>query len=212
MSTVTEVLSNEEALFIPTEDDTLTTDKYTPKSKGDYLGHIIGLRTSVREFEKKGRRFKARIYNFKVLVAPQNSTNTYTFTTRDGATVETDGIPYIGWEINALGVFRYLEPTKGDTFESNAEDNSRYLRFCQALGVKVETTERTVNDKTVEVMVLPHLAEKDIEGMPVTAVVDRGKDWINPKGEAAPSWEVKFVKVWTDGVRLPKDTHDDLPF
>ena len=212
MSTVAEVMSNEEALFIPTEDDTETTEKYTPKARGEYFGHIVGLRTSVREFDKKGRRFKARIYNFKVRVAPENSTNTYTFTTRDGQTVKTDGTPYVGEKFNAVGVFRYLEPTKDDTFESNAEDNSRYMRFCQALGIEVETTQRTVNDKTVEVMVLPHLTEKDIEGAPVIAVVDKGREWTNDEGKTMPSWEVKFVKTWTDGVRLPKDTHDDLPF
>ena len=212
MSTVTEVMSNEEALFIPTEDDTRTKERYTPKTDGDYLGHIVGLRTSTREFNKQGRRHKAHIFNFKVRVAPENKTNTYTFTTRDGDTVKTDGSPYVGEEFKAVGVFRYLEPTKDDTFESNAEDNSRYLRFCQALGVEVKTTQRTVNDKTVEVMVLPHLDEKDIEGIPVTAVVDKGREWTNDEGKTMPSWEVKFVKVWTDGVRLPKDTHDDLPF
>tara|TARA_Y100000310_G_scaffold310653_1_gene356114 strand:+ start:1367 stop:2005 length:639 start_codon:yes stop_codon:yes gene_type:complete len=212
MSTITDVISNEESLFIPTKDDTRTTEQYTPKAKGDYLGHIVELRTSTREFDKQGRRHKAHIFNFKVRVAPANKTNTYTFTTRDGETFNTDGSPYVGHEFNAVGVFRYLEPTKDDTFESNAEDNSRYMRFCQALGVEVETTKRTVNDKTVEVMVLPHLNEKDIEGTPVIAVVDRGNDWVNSDGKTSPSWEVKYVKRWEDGTRLPKGTNNDLPF
>ena len=209
-STMTETLRNEEALFIPSEDNTENT--YIPKVAGDYVGHVTHLKSVVREFKRDGRKFKARIYNFKVLVAPENTHNHYTYTDRDGAEHQTSGKPYVGWDIIANGVFRFLEPGDGDNFESNAEENVRYLRFCQALGLTITTEKRTVGDKTVNVQLLPTLTETDVNGIPVTAVVGRGKDWVNNEGDTVPSWRVKFIKSWEDGKRLASTTTDDLPF
>ena len=72
MSTMTETLNHEEALFIPSEDTELK-DEYVPMVEGEYLGHIIETRTLTREFTKEGRPMKARIFNFKVHVAPENT-------------------------------------------------------------------------------------------------------------------------------------------
>ena len=63
--------------------------------------------------------------------------------------------------------------------------------------------------KTLTVHTLPELTDKDVVGLPVTAVVGRGKDWINKEGETMPGYKVKFVKEWKDGKRL---VTDDLPF
>ena len=209
MSTMTETL-HEEALFIPTDD---TTRTHTPKVEGDYLGHITDTTTLVREFKTSdGRNVKARIFNYKVEVAHENATREYTFTDHNGTQHTTSGEPYVGWTVSARGIFRFLEPKEGDTFESNSENNVAYLRFCQALGLTIETTKREVGGKTIDVQVLPTLTEEDINGRPVIAVVGRDKDWVNDDGETMPSYKAKFVKLWKDGKRLADTTTNDLPF
>ena len=209
MTTMTETLRHEEALFIPSENGT-TESTYTPKVEGEYLGHIRETRTLVREFTtKEGKNVKARIFNYKVLVAPENATREYTYTDRNGLEHHTTGEPYVGWPIGGRGIFRFLEPTEHDTFESNSENNVSYLRFCQALGLTIETTKREIGGKTVEVQILPTLKESDIDGRPVIATVGRGKDWVNDSGETVPSFEVKKMRLWKEGKRLASN---DLPF
>ena len=211
MSTITETLKNEEALFIPSTNGS-EEQEYIPKVAGEYLGHITDSRTITREFKKDGRNFKARIFNFKVHVAPENSRNTYTTTNTDGSTREITGEHYVEWTVMADGVFRFLEPTsEEDAFESNAEGNRRYLMFCQSLGLDITTEERTVNGKTVKVQLLPDIKENDLNGRPVIAVVGRGKDWVNDEGETRPTWRCKFTKRWEDGKRLAGNSND-LPF
>jgi hypothetical protein len=209
MSTMAETLKHEEALFIPSEGD---KEEYIPKVAGEYLGHITDARSLTREFTKDNRNFKARIFNFKVHVAPENSRQTYTLTSKDGTHRELTGEHYVDWTVVADGVFRFLEPTDRDKFESNAEGNKRYMRFCQSLGLEIPTEKRTVNGKTVKVQVLPDIKETDLNGTPVVAVVGRGKDWVTDEGETRPSWRCKFTKRWESGKQLAATTHDDLPF
>ena len=206
---MTDTLKHEEALFIPGED--AEHDEYVPKVAGDYLGHITEARTLTREFKKDGRTFRARIFNFKVHVAADNAHQTYTVH-RDGNTKEITGEHFVDWTVVADGVFRFLEPVDGDKFESNAEGNKRYMRFCESLGLELKTEERTINGKTIRVQLLPDIKETDLNGTPVIAVVGRGQDWINDTGETRPSWRVKFTKIWKDGKKLAATTTDDLPF
>tara|TARA_Y100000034_G_scaffold107493_1_gene137076 strand:+ start:497 stop:1123 length:627 start_codon:yes stop_codon:yes gene_type:complete len=208
---MTETLKHEEALFIPSENGTAERDEYIPKVAGEYLGHITDARSLTREFTKDNRTFKARIFNFKVHVAPENRTQAYTITSKEGTTKQITGEHYVGWDIVSDGIFRFLEPTDTDKFESNAEGNKRYLMFCQSIGMEIQTEDRTINGKTVRVQLLPDVKETDLNGTPVTAVVGRGKDWINEKGETVPSYRCKFTKLWTDGKQLETTTHD-LPF
>ena len=211
MSTMTETLEHEEALFIPSE-DTDNKDGYVPMVEGEYHGHITETRTLTREFTKENRPMKARIFNFKVTIAPENSTNNYTIH-RNGHDPRTvTGGHYVGKTVVADGVFRFLEPIDGDEFESNAEGNKRYLMFCQSLGLEIPTEERTINGKTVKVQLLPDVKEDDLDGTPVVAVVGRGQDWTDDHGKNRPSWRVKFTKRWEDGKRLATTTTDDLPF
>ena len=209
---MTDTLKHEEALFIPSEDT--EREEYIPKVAGDYHGHITESRSLTREFTKDGRTFKARIFNFKVHVAPENEHNTYTRHSQDGTVIEISGKHYVDWTVVADGVFRFLEPTETDkTFESNAEGNKRYMRFCESLGLTIPTEDRTINGTTVKVQLLPDIKETDLNGTPVVAVVGRGADWVNDTGETRPSWRVKFTKLWKDGKRLSTiTTKDDLPF
>ena len=209
MSTMTETLHKEEALFIPSEE----TTTHVPKVEGDYLGHIKEVTTLVREFKTNDdRNVKARIFNYKVEVAQENAKNEYTFTDRNGTSHTTSGDAYVGWTVNGRGIFRFLEPEEGDTFESNAENNVAYLRFCQALGMTIETARRELHGKSIDVQVLPNLETTDIEGRPVIALVGRDKDWVNNDGDTMPSYRVKYVKLWKEGKRLSHTNTNDLPF
>ena len=211
---MTETLKHEEALFIPSE-ETERRDEYVPKVAGAYLGHITDARTVTREFKREDRQMKARIFNFKVRVAAENKGQKYTFQDKHGNHRDITGEHYIDWEMVADGVFRYLEPTAEDTFESYAEGNKKYLMFCQSLGMTIPTEERTVNGKTVTVQLLPSIDENTLNGTPVVAVVGRGRDWVNDKGETVPSWRCKFTKHWAQGTKLATaatTTADDLPF
>ena len=211
MSTMTDTLHKEEALFIPSEET--AREEYIPKVAGEYLGHITEARTVTREFTREDRKVKARIFNFKVRVAAENKGQKYTFQDRNGNHRDITGEHFIDWEMVADGVFRYLEPTREDSFESYAEGNKKYLLFCQSLGMEIPTEERTVNGNTVSVQLLPDIDEKMLNGTPVVAVVGRGKDWINDKGETVPSWRCKFTKRWESGTRLATTTtKHDLPF
>ena len=211
MSTMTETMKHEEALFIPSENGE-TRDEYVPMVEGEYLGHITETRTLTREFTKEKRPMKARIFDFKVTIAPENAHNKYTIHRQDGSHKEVTGEHYVDKTVAADGVFRFLEPTDTDGFESNAEGNKRYLMFCQSLGIEIPTEERTINGKTVKVQLLPDVKEDDLDGTPVNAVVGRGQDWVDDHGRTRPSWRVKFTKLWADGKRLAKTTTDDLPF
>jgi hypothetical protein len=212
MSTMADTLKNEEALFIPSEETTEAREEYVPMVEGEYHGHITETRTIVREFTKEGKSMKARIFNFKVTVAPENEHNKYMIHRTGSDPREVTGKHYVGKNIIADGVFRFLEPSDGDTFVSNAEGNKRYLMFCQSLGMEIPTEERTINGKTVKVQLLPDVKETDLNGTPVVAVVGRGQDWTDDTGKSRPSWKVKFTKQWEDGKRLATTTTNDLPF
>ena len=53
------------------------------------------------------------------------------------------------------------------------------------------------------------LKTTDAIGHHVAAIIGRGKDWTNTKGETMPGFKVRRVEEWTDGKRL---ITDDLPF
>ena len=211
MSTMTETLEKTEALFIPVDGDSSETTRngYIPMAEGDHLGHIIEARAITREFTKNKRTVKASIFNFKVKIADENRHNKYHVKGE-----EIHGEHYIGKEIIADGVFRYLEPTTGDTFESNSAENKKYLMFCQSIGMEIPMEKRTINGKTVEVQLLPDITIDNLNGPPVVAVVGRGQDWTHDDGSSRPSYKVKFTKLWQDGKRITVTTKgdDDLPF
>ena len=224
MSTMTETLTNtQEALFIPSEEtrnghrDTTSRNERVP---GEYLGHITEVRITEPSdpFDEKdragkltGRKLKAVWHNFKVLVAPENANQTYTRRDSDGNEHTHTGEDYIGWAIQTKGVARFLEPVDGDDFHSNASGNYNYMKLCETLGVRGKIVEREVEGKTVKLESLPILTIKDLSGLPVTAVVDRGQDYVKD-GVTQIKYEGKFVKTWEDGTRLLTTNDDDLPF
>ena len=207
--TVQEALKHEEVSTFVGDTDTTTRRGLV---EGEYLGHITNARSIVRPVRP---HFKARIYNFDVIVAPENVGLTYQYEDIDGTHTEINGEQFAGKKLIAKGVFKFLDPQEGDDFKGNSAENHKYFRFCETLGVTPQDRTETIDGKETTVKVLPLLTEEDMIGKPVTAVLRKTKDeWINNKGEKMYySWRVSYVKEWTGGtLKNMKVDPDDLPF
>jgi len=207
MSTVTEALQHEEVSTF-----TGGTTTRTGLVEGEYLGHIANTRSIVRPVRPD---FQARIYNFDVIVAPENKSLKYQYEDIDGTHTELSGEQFVGKKLIAKGVFKFLDPQEGDDFKGNSAENQKYFRFCETLGVHPTDRTETIDGKETTVKILPLLTEADMIGKPVTAVLRKVKDeWTNNKGEKMHySWRVAYVKEWTGGtLRDMKVNPEDLPF
>ena len=221
MSTTEEVLNEESTFF---EDTTKTKNtngefKRTGLVEGEYLGHIVNARSIVRPVKdwetKEEGKYQARIYNFDVIVADENRGMKYQYEDITGKHIEISGEQFVDKKLMAKGVFKFLDPQKGDTFVGNPTENHKYSLFCETLGVRPEEVTRTIDGKETTVKLLPTLTEEQMLGRPVTAVLKKVKDkWVNNKGETMHySWRVSFVKPWTQGsVKTMEVNKDDLPF
>ena len=192
--------------------ETTTTTTRQGLVEGEYLGHITNARSIVRPVLGK---FKARIYNFDIIVADENTNLRYQHEDIDGKHIEITGEQFVGKKLIAKGVFKFLDPQEGDDFEGNSAENQKYFRFCETLGVTPNDTTQMIDGKETTVKMLPVLTEDDMVGRPVTAVLRKVKDeWTNNKGEKMHySWRVSYVKPWTEGkLREMKVNKDDLPF
>ena len=210
--TVQEALKHEEVSTFIGDTDTTHTTTRKGLVEGEYLGHIANTRSIVRPVRP---HFQARIYNFDVIVAPENKGLTYQHEDIDGSHIELTGEQFIGKKLIARGVFKFLDPQEGDNFKGNSAENHKYFRFCETLGVHPTDRTETIDGKETTVKVLPVLTEADMLGKPVTAVLRKVKDeWINNKGEKMHySWRVSYVKEWTGGtLRDMKVNPEDLPF
>jgi hypothetical protein len=213
---VNEMLDGQ-AIFQPSEEKkTNSKPDFVPTVEGDYYGHISKVTTRIVNFQN----YRARVYNFFLTVDEHNKCNTYEYKW-DNETRTTNGGAYVGKQIIAKGIFKFLEPKEGDTFVSNSKENERYFRFCESIGIKPEVKDID----GAKVKVLPEISEADIEGRPAIGFVKEGKPWVNKEGKTCKGWEVKFVKEWKDGVKktntssmAQKSTNqnevsdDDLPF
>ena len=215
MSTTDEVINEVSTFF----EDTTKTDtntngelRKTGLVEGEYLGHITNARSIVRPVLNK---FKARIYNFDVIVAPENKGMTYQYEDITGKHVTLTGEQFIDRKLIAKGVFKFLDPQEGDDFEGNPTENNKYTRFCETVGLTLTEETRTIDGKETTVKLLPTLIPEQMLGRPVTAVLKKIKDkWTNNKGETMHySWRVTYVKPWENGqVREMTVNEDDLPF
>ena len=215
MSTTEEVINEVSTFF----EDTTKTDTNTNGElrrpglvEGEYLGHITNARSIVRPVLGK---FQARIYNFDVIVAPENKGMTYQYEDITGKHVTLTGEQFIDRKLMAKGVFKFLDPQEGDDFEGNPTENNKYTRFCETVGLTLTEETRTIDGKETTVKLLPTLTPEQMLGRPVTAILKKVKDkWTNSKGETMHySWRVSFVKPWENGqVREMTVNEDDLPF
>ena len=223
MSTTDEIVNEVSTFF----EDTTKTDTHTNGElrkaglvEGEYLGHIANARSIVRPVKdwetKEEGKYQARIYNFDVIVAPENKGMTYQYEDITGKHVALTGEQFIDRKLIAKGVFKFLDPQEGDTFVGNPTDNDKYSRFCETLGLIPKEETRTIDGKETIVKLLPTLTEEQMLGRPVTAILKKVKDkWVNKKtGETMHySWRVSYVKPWENGqTREMTVNEDDLPF
>ena len=193
----------------PSSNEMTPKPKWTPIADGEYFGHICDVEE--REVSTHKGEHKAMVFNFKVKVATENSGNTYTY--KWGNTeYEAKGTEYVGQTIRGRGVFRYLVPTEGDTFKANPDGNKTYTYFCEAIGITLPTTEKEINGETVKVKSLPTITKEHIVGVPVIAVVGKGRPYTNKSGKEVTPSEVKFVKAWKGGTKMETTDEAEIPF
>ena len=184
--------------------------QFTPYGKGEYFGHIIDVDSKV--LDVKGGQYKARLYTYTVEVAPENKSKSFQYEGIDGKPVDTKGDVYVGGKFKGK-LWRFLEPSKDDDFESNANGNTGYLKFCETIGVECPTETRTIDGEDVEVQLLPNLTSDLMLGQPVVAFVDKGRPFTNKEGKEVFYWDCKFCKKWEGGKKKEISTKGgDLPF
>jgi len=181
----------------------------TPLAKGEYLGHIVKVVSKVVDVQNK---YKARVYTYTVEADEANKDRDFTYIDINGKGQHTKGDIYIGKKF--LGnLWRFLEPTENDDFESNSTGNNNYLRFCEIIGVECPKETKNIGGEDVEVQILPSLSADDFLGQPVTAVVDLGKPWTDKEGKRRQYWDCKFCKKWEGGKKKKiSGENNDIPF
>ena len=198
-----DMLNDTESFFVPGEETEKSKPKNAPNVRGEFYGHMQNATSREVSWTKDGKTFKALVYNYEFVIDAKNSEQTYE---KDGQTFK--GEEYIGRTYRSNGIFRFLEPQKGDDFESNSSGNKRYFQFCETVGVEIPRKVVKMKGQDVEVQVLPPLKGTDIDGAPAIALIDAGKPYKNKEGEERTPHVVKFVKAWEGGVK--KDA--DIPF
>ena len=185
--------------------------KFVPFAKGDYWGHITEVDSKV--LDVKGGQYKARLYTYTFVASTDNKDLDFQYEDIDGKMLTTKGHVYIGKKFKGK-LWRFLEPSKGDTFESNPTGNAGYLRFCETIGVECPTETKTIDAEDVEVQLLPELSADMMLGQPVCAFVDKGRPFKNKEGETKVYWDVKFCKKWVGGTKkeISAKSGSDLPF
>ena len=184
--------------------------EFTPYGKGEYYGHITDVDSKI--LDVKSGQYKARLYTYTVEIASKNKDKEFQYEGIDGKPVTTKGDVYIGGKFRGK-LWRFLEPGKGDEFESNATGNAAYLKFCETIGVDCPTETKTIDGTDVEVQLLPNLTPDAMLGRPIIAFVDKGRPFINKKGEETFFWDCKFCKKWEGGkTKDIKTKGSELPF
>ena len=202
-------VTGSQSFFIPGTEK--KKEKFTPFAKGEYLCHIVEAESKV--VDVKGGEHKAELFTFTTEVAPENKNQDYTYWSKAGGTVATKGDVYVGRRFKGK-LWRFLEPTKNDTFKSNASGNNGYMRFCETIGVECETDKKEVNGEVIEVKLLPKLSSSDMLRKAVIAVVDKGRPWTDREGKQRQYWDCKFCKTWDGGKdkEIKAGEGDAIPF
>ena len=189
--------------------DTTHMHYYDPKEntrvslipKQMYPMHAKKIRTG--EVNVKGK-YKAKVYNIMYEIATECSQHKYT--TENG---EINGSSFVGKEIYATGIFMFLNPKAGDSFESNNGANERYLRFCETINVECPEIEVEIEGEKRMVKQFPELTDSEIKGKPILGFIDT-VEYIKD-GETRISFKVKDFTAWTEGKVKDFDLAD-LPF
>ena len=185
--------------------------EFTPFAKGEYFAHITEVESKM--LDVKQGTYKARLYTFSVEAAEENKDKFFEFENIKGDLEKTQGDVYVGKKFRGK-VWRFLEPQKDDTFESNSSGNKAYLRFCQNIGIECPTEVKTIDGEDVEVQLLPNLTTDDMLGQPIIAFVDKGKPFTDKNGNTKQYFDCKFCKKWDGGKRKEITTggKNEIPF
>ena len=183
------------------------TQKKNQTALGWYPCHIVECKARTTKIKGK---YKAKIYNTVLEVAPAVKNLKFTIQDIKGHDTEITGEDYIGRKFRSMGIFYFLNPQVGDDFEAHPTGNVGYMRFCEAMGIEQEKTTIDIGGKDTEVFKLTELSEDELLGLPVMGCVGKSKPWIGRDGNTRTSFEVKAFRTWTDGGK--KDILDDIPF
>ena len=160
-----------------------------------------GKKVDIREVNVKGK-YKAKVYNIVYEIAEECAK--MTFLADQG---EANGSPFVGKQVYGTGIFMFLNPQAGDTFEANNGANERYLRFCETIKVDCPEVEVDVDGEKRMVKQFPELKESEVEGSPIMGYVDI-QEYVQD-GKTKISYKVKDFSEWVEGKK--KDLAD-LPF
>ena len=185
--------------FVPVK----ATRKKNPIALGWYPTHVVDCTIATKGVKNK---YRAKIYNLKVAVAPEAKNQKFNIKDIAGNEVEVTGEDQIDYEFRGMGVFYFLNPQPGDDFEANPKGNVGYMYLCEALGFDLKEAE--VNGE--KVIKLPEISKDDIVGLPVMSCIGESRPWIGKDGNSRTSLEVKAFKVWKDAKK--KDVLGDIPF
>ena len=158
-------------------------------------------KVDIREVNVKGK-YKAKVYNIVYEIAEECAKKT--FLADQG---EANGSPFVGKQVYGTGIFMFLNPKAGDTFEANNGANERYLRFCETIKIDCPEIEVDVDGEKRMVKQFPELIESDIIGKPIQGFIDT-QEYVKD-GETKTSYKVKDFSVWAEG---KVKNLDDLPF
>lgn len=198
---------DESSFYIPSSDKG-AKGFFTPIVEGEYFGHIIKVESKILDLKKTGN-YRARLYKYEVEVSKENKSNNYTYKDINGKDKDTDGSAYVGKKFRG-DLWRFLDPTDKDEFESNPDGNKKYLYFCEAIGVKCPKETREIDGKKVEVLSLPSITDDDILGKPVVAVVKKGRPYTNKEGKTRTFYDCKWIQKWENG--KAREVGDAIPF
>ena len=204
MSTVAEVSTNGIASFF----DPSQEQSRVRLSQGVYPAHIV--KCVVKECPVKNK-YKARIFNFTVKIDKDVANNTYKIEGIDGNLESVEGSNYIDREVRSQGIFYFLTPDVGDSFEAHAGGNRKYMETAEALGINCPEVEVEIDGKQRRVTSLPNLTKADFLGKPVLATLGLGKPWKGSDGVERQSFEVKSIDKWEKGEKIDVEL-EDLPF
>ena len=202
MSTVAEVSTNGIASFF----DPSQEQSRVRLSQGVYPAHII--KCVVKECPVQNK-YKARIFNFTVKVDKEVANNTYKIEGIDGNLESVEGSNYTGREVRSQGIFYFLTPDVGDSFEAHAGGNRKYMETAEALGINCPEVEVEIDGDKRMVKQFPELTESEIKGKPIMGFIDI-EEYVKD-GETRISYKVKDFTDWADG-KVKDFAMDDLPF
>ena len=185
--------------------------QWTPLATGEYFGHIVDVETKI--LDVKGGKYKARLYSYTVEASKENKDKDFTYDNGMGEKIETKGHDYVGKKFRG-NLWKFLEPGKDDTFESNAEGNANFLRFCDTIGKDCPVETRNINGEDIEVKLLPSLSAEDFLGQPIIAFVDKGRPYTDKNGKTRQYMDCKFCKKWDEGTKkeISAGGKNEIPF